>query len=1018
MAEYDGSIRIKTEIESKSAQVQLATLENRIVKTADKIESLRSKMDSLKDTKIPTQEYAKLQSELDATVKKYEELDEQVKTFQKIGMNAKSEPFRKAQDEAQELYMKIEDIRGAMFELEEAGKDFTIGSDTEKYAKLGQQLKYAENEMEVLTQKHDILTLKQKKVSDSYKKLGSLARSAFDSIGKMLNKANSYVDSFAKRIKKVAQKHLPFFRKETEKTKNTLSGFGTRLKSLALSLLIFNQINKLFRSATSGIKEGFENLYKDNKKFKNSVDELKYSVLTLKNAFAAAFLPLVDVVIPYIQKASEYMIQLLDKVGQFMAALTGQKTYTKAIKQTAEAFEDAKDAADGYLSPLDEINKYQTSKKAEETQTGVMFEEVPISNEFKNIADKFKDTVNNARNILQGLFKPISESWEREGKFVMDSWKYALEEVWDLVKSIGSDFLEVWQQENTIRIFENLLHIIGDIGLIVGNLARNFREAWNENNTGLHILENIRDIILAIIENIRHAVDATVEWADKLNFSSILEAFERFTKSLIPVVDALSGILTDFYEKVLLPLGKWTIEKGLPELLDVFTAFNKKVDWQALRDNLAEFWEHLEPFAETVGEGLIIFIEKVSEALADFLNSQEFKDFLVSVENWMDNVEPEDVAGALAKIAEALILLKFALLGYKAISAITGVLTTIKTFLAFFGVGGGATGVASTIAAIGSAIAGWIPHIAVGLAIVDVFKKMKEAMEARFDTSNWDVLDWITNTIDTSVNGWKSTFEGFRISLELWWQDTWMSDAIWRFGQWWDEKVAPWFTKEKWSELWENVKKAASEKWDEIKTTISEKIDEFIENFKSAFGIHSPSTVMAEIGRYIVEGLLNGLKDTWSNITSWINEKIQWIKDKFSSIKESVGGLFGSGSDESSSYSLSRTMSYTSPAVAALSNFDIPGYATGQVIPRTMKKHLAILGDNPTETEVVSPLSTIEQAVINAMAKVNGSANNSGGNTYNVRAIANGGVLFEMMIEEGKARLMSTGRNPFDLGTT
>ena len=51
------------------------------------------------------------------------------------------------------------------------------------------------------------------------------------------------------------------------------------------------------------------------------------------------------------------------------------------------------------------------------------------------------------------------------------------------------------------------------------------------------------------------------------------------------------------------------------------------------------------------------------------------------------------------------------------------------------------------------------------------------------------------------------------------------------------------------------------------------------------------------------------------------------------------------------------------PAIAALADMPIPAYATGQVIPRSMKQHLAILGDNNCETEVVSPISTIKQAV-------------------------------------------------------
>ena len=234
-----------------------------------------------------------------------------------------------------------------------------------------------------------------------------------------------------------------------------------------------------------------------------------------------------------------------------------------------------------------------------------MFEEAPVSQKFADMAQKVKD-------VLADLFAPIKEAWDREGDFVIDSWKYGLQEIWDLIKSIGSDFLEVWQQEKTIKIFEDILHIIGDIGLVAGNLAHNFREAWEENETGLHILENIRDIIGVIVANIRHAADATVEWSRDLDFSPLLTKVQEWTASLVPVFDALSGIITDFYEKVLLPLGTWTTEKGLPDLLQVLIDFNNTVDWESLRARLSEFWEHLEPFAEVVGEGLIIFIGRLS----------------------------------------------------------------------------------------------------------------------------------------------------------------------------------------------------------------------------------------------------------------------------------------------------------------------------------------------------------------------------------------------------------------------
>ena len=46
----------------------------------------------------------------------------------------------------------------------------------------------------------------------------------------------------------------------------------------------------------------------------------------------------------------------------------------------------------------------------------------------------------------------------------------------------------------------------------------------------------------------------------------------------------------------------------------------------------------------------------------------------------------------------------------------------------------------------------------------------------------------------------------------------------------------------------------------------------------------------------------------------------------------------------------------------------IPKLAQGTVIPANYGNFLAMLGDNKREAEVVSPLSTIEQAVRNAMA--------------------------------------------------
>lgn len=63
----------------------------------------------------------------------------------------------------------------------------------------------------------------------------------------------------------------------------------------------------------------------------------------------------------------------------------------------------------------------------------------------------------------------------------------------------------------------------------------------------------------------------------------------------------------------------------------------------------------------------------------------------------------------------------------------------------------------------------------------------------------------------------------------------------------------------------------------------------FINGFKEAFGIHSPSTVMAEIGKYIVEGLFNGLSNVWERVSSIFTGLVSKIGEKFTEIKTNIG---------------------------------------------------------------------------------------------------------------------------------
>ena len=53
----------------------------------------------------------------------------------------------------------------------------------------------------------------------------------------------------------------------------------------------------------------------------------------------------------------------------------------------------------------------------------------------------------------------------------------------------------------------------------------------------------------------------------------------------------------------------------------------------------------------------------------------------------------------------------------------------------------------------------------------------------------------------------------------------------------------------------------------------------FMEGFKNAFGIHSPSTVMEEQGDFLIQGLLNGITNAWNSITEFFSGALDGLKE-------------------------------------------------------------------------------------------------------------------------------------------
>ena len=148
------------------------------------------------------------------------------------------------------------------------------------------------------------------------------------------------------------------------------------------------------------------------------------------------------------------------------------------------------------------------------------------------------------------------------------------------------------------------------------------------------------------------------------------------------------------------------------------------------------------------------------------------------------------------------------------------------------------------------------------------------------------------------------------------------------------------------------------------------------------------------IGKDILNGLWEGLKSIWSDISNWVSEKVGWIVDQFTGATSSArSGTFGSTSSGS----------FGGRSVPSIQSFSIPALATGSVIPPN-REFLAVLGDNKQETEVVSPLSTIEQALENVMSRM-GSAS-----PQQINLVVDGKVLAKVIVPKINDMTRQAGR--------
>lgn len=147
-------------------------------------------------------------------------------------------------------------------------------------------------------------------------------------------------------------------------------------------------------------------------------------------------------------------------------------------------------------------------------------------------------------------------------------------------------------------------------------LRENFLEAWNMDGVGDRITAAFGEIGNRILDCWVNITQQIKEWAQSLDFTPLLTAFANLSEALVPIVDLICDGLEWAFQNVLLPLGKWTIEEGLPALLNALASALTFVSTvcEKLKAPAQWVWEHfLQPIASWTGDAIVTALTLVGD---------------------------------------------------------------------------------------------------------------------------------------------------------------------------------------------------------------------------------------------------------------------------------------------------------------------------------------------------------------------------------------------------------------------
>lgn len=869
--QYDGSVRFKTEIDANNVTSQMQTVINALKKSEVEAARLKARMEELGKTKIATQEYKEIQKQIEQTEAKLNALLEKKERFRGSHTSA---TWLNMNSEIEELQNSLPYLEGELEDLVETGKAFTLGKDGKEFERLSDKLNVVNGRIQAGETRLQELMAKQKPISSEMDRLAKKSKKAFSNMASGAKKSGSL-----------------------------LSTFASRLKGIALSLLVFNWITKAFNAMISGMKKGFENLAKYSSDYAQTVQDMKNAMATLGNQFAAAFSPIIQMVIPWLMSLVNALSTAMTYVAQFVALLSGKNTFTRA-KQVQDGYNKslggtakAADKARGALAKFDDLDVWSKQEEASGGGDGAanMFEEVPVDPKLQKWLDGLKEKLGPILEYVKKLKDIFLEGFS-DG---LGDWEYRLDIIKTGLEQIKNALIEIWTDatvlgaldtfvQSVVYMLGSLVGSIASIGLTIGAALIGGLGDYLENNT-----ERIKGFLTNAF-NI--GAEITTLLADAFqSIAYIFEAFAsengiRFVSGLIGTIAGAAMSITE----LALQLGR--------DFLAFFT-----LPIVENQEGIRIALEGLLGAAATILEGFKTSIDDLGDSL-NKIYTEHFKPFFDSVTETLTQW-----VGTFTTVFNSRILPVIQKIAERVSELWTKYITPLVTAVVEF-FGNMATLLQNYWVSFLAPLVDWIiqyvvPILAEGIGfIIDVVLLGIEGLVAAITF----FIDIINGFVELWNEAWTVAGEYFDV---FWLAIDEATKAIGEIIDLFIEAVSLAIDGD-WKGAWNNAK--------QIMDLFEEKVSAIAE---------------------AVRGILGGLFD--------------WISQKVSAAIDAIKGLLSFGTP-SYSGGQKNTMA---PSYSARAVDSIPQLASGTVI-RGGNPFLAILGDQVAgQTNIEAPLSTIKQAV-------------------------------------------------------